>query len=351
MRRFQMSAGLVLLGALVLTGVGLQVLLHSPRFVELMERGELKRFKDGRGLFMNRGAFIEFEDRLLLDEIPNADFSRGGVFFFGTSTMKWGMKTWELEPDSRALVHNYGIGATNHRFVSQFVRHMVEQEGMLRAGGENVHVILTCFWTMSNQWGGNKGFFARLWGRYGLFSYDQDKGIQVSDLGTVRRKMKFERARLASSIMVNTRRMVREIAIGAGMQTKGDWKGRNMSSEDRRQLLEFAKAPNWEQDLAREMAALRDLIQYLRDKRVAVTVVLLPTTSIYDDSPLPQQYQSMLRTVAEDNKVPYVDLSKLLGENEYADFHHANYRGLGKVHSALMSLARRHVDHILATRR
>src|SRR3974390_911530 len=98
MRRFQLLVGAVFLATIALTCLCIDLLSRSSRVQEFTERAELARFKGGVGLFKNEGGFIEFEDRVLLDEIPNTDFSRGGIFFFGTSTMKWGLKTWELTP-------------------------------------------------------------------------------------------------------------------------------------------------------------------------------------------------------------------------------------------------------------
>ena len=348
MRRFRMSTGLVLFAVVVLTCAGIDLLSRNSRFTQFTESRELERFKSGSGLFMNRGAFVDFEDRLLLEEIPSTDFARGGAFFFGTSSMKWGLKTWEMDPATRALVHNFGMGATNHRFVAQFIRYLVEHEGMLRAGSSNVHVVLGCYWTMITDWG-ETGYFSRLWDRHGLFLHDEIHGIEPADLGVFRRKLRIEQARLSGFVSVNTWRMARYLAASAGIR-----EGQREQVEIRRRAIQWAKwasVPNSERELRTELAALRALLSYLGEKGVGVTIVLLPTSTIYDELPLPQEYRAKLGTVADENQVTFVDLSRLLNDDEYYDLHHANYRGLGKQHEALISLVRPHLERLMAPRR
>jgi hypothetical protein len=349
MRRFQLSVGLALLAAVVLTCLAIDLLSRSSRITQFTESGELARFKSGGGLFMNRGGFVDFEDRVLLDEIPNADFSRGGVYFFGTSTMKWGLKTWELDSAERALVHNFGIGASNHRFVAQFIRYLVEYEGLFKAGGGNVHVVLGCFWSMGKEW--PTGFFTQLWGRYKLFQYDERRGIRPADLGAVRRTWRVEQARLAGFVSANAWRVARYVASGAGMRMSADRERQIGETEIRQRAIETASVADWEKELKTQLAELRALLHYLHERGVTVTVVLLPTRADYDDLPLPQRYSAGLRTVAAENQVQFADLSRLLGNDEFVDVNHANYPGLEKLHRALISLVRPDLDRLLNTQR
>jgi hypothetical protein len=349
MRGFQLSVGLALLATVVLTSLCIDLLSRSARVKDFTEKAELERFKSGGGLFMNRGGFIEFEDRVLLDEIPNSDFSRGGVFFFGTSTMKWGLKTWELAPAERALVHNFAIGASNHTFVAQFIRYLVEYQGLLQGGGDRVYVVLGCFWTMGKEWG--DGYFTKLWGRYKLFQSDERYGIRPADLGTVRRAWRVEQARLAGFVSQNAWRVARYVASSAGLRMQVDRERLIGEAEIRRRAIETATIPGWENELKSQLAELRDLLHYLQERGVSVTIVLLPTRADYDDLPVPQQYNSELRVVAAESRVQFVDLSKLLSNDEFVDVHHANYRGLEKLHQALMSLVRPHLKRLLESQR
>src|SRR4051812_43068504 len=86
-RRYQAIASLGLLAVLVGTCLMIDLLARN-RGLEKSLMAIASEFAEKNGaLFSNTGSFIDFEDRVLLDEIPQADYSRGGVYFFGTSTM------------------------------------------------------------------------------------------------------------------------------------------------------------------------------------------------------------------------------------------------------------------------
>ena len=349
MRRFQLLVGVVLLATIALTCAFIDLLSRSSRVREFTERGELTRFKGGVGLFKNEGGFIEFEDRVLLDEVPNANFSRGGIFFFGTSTMKWGLKTWELAPPERELVHNFAIGASNHRLVEQFIRYLVEYQGLLQAGGDNVQVVLGCFWSMGKEWG--DGYFSKLWGRYDLFQFDDRNGIRPADVGTVRHAWRMEEARLAGFVSQNTWRAARYVASSAGVRMQVDRDREIGEGEIRRRAIESATVPNWEKGLKVQLAELRATVNYLQERGVTVTIVLLPTRTDYDVLPLPREYSAGVRTIATESRVQFVDFSRLLRNDEFVDTNHATYAGLEKLHGALMSLVRPHLYRLLESDR
>jgi hypothetical protein len=68
-------------------------------------------------------------------------------------------------------------------------------------------------------------------------------------------------------------------------------------------------------------------------------VVLMPTRTAYNRMPFPKRYEADVKALVKEDRVPFVDLSKLLGDDEFVDVNHANYAGLLKLHRALMSVA------------
>ena len=122
--------------------------------------------------FSNTGSFIDFEERLLLDELPHADYSHGGVYFFGTSNMKWAFTTWDLLPDQTRWIGNYGIGASNHTTVLRFIKYLIEQRQFLRTGSANLVVIGVSFHLGLRD--GQNNFFESLLRRRGLFTVAAD---------------------------------------------------------------------------------------------------------------------------------------------------------------------------------
>ena len=315
---------------------------RSPTIGGWTEQRELQTFKSGGGIYLNRGSFVDFEDRLLLDEIPATNFGLGGVYFFGTSTTKWALMTWELPDADRALVHNFAIGASNHRHTAQLVQHLIAHHGLLSPGGSRVQVVIGCFWSMGKEW--PDGFFSRLWSRYGLYQYDESTGVQPLALPSLQRQWIVERARLAGFVSNSARRAVRAAVSGIGIRTSADAVTRIAPTDIRRAAFQSAAVPNWEVQLNVQMAELRRMTADLRRSGVQVTLVHLPTREVYDETPFPVRYASDLRALAHQEGLELVDLSRLLREDEFADVNHANYAGLQKLNGALMRIARPHLN-------
>ena len=70
----------------------------------------------------------------MLDILPAVDYSRGGVYFLGSSNMKWGSQPWALSGDELIRVHNFGLGGSSQLGILELVKFLVDREGMLRAG-------------------------------------------------------------------------------------------------------------------------------------------------------------------------------------------------------------------------
>ncbi len=298
---------------------------------------DLRRFEAGRERLMDRGSFLEFEDRLILEELPNTDATRGGVFFFGTSSLKWGLKLWELPAELRPLVHNYGIGATSHALQSQFIRYLVEHRGLLAPGGDRVHVVLAFYWAMALDWS-PATFFGPLWERHGLYRYSERDGIQPIRLDPWQRRLREERARCSGFLGGNLNRLARLITVSLGIPLS-----ETERLEDPAAVARWARraigGPSWRESLPRQMAELDRLITYLERSDVDVTFVLLPHRAPFEELELPRAYREEARRVCQRHAVPFIDLSRLLAEDEFWDINHSNYRGLTRTHDALLEIA------------
>jgi len=102
---------------------------------------EQANWKKGIPLFCFNDHFLDSEDRLLHEELPSADFSRGGVYFLGASSVTWALKLWDLPLECRPLIRNFSMIGTNHADQYDLVRFLVEQKGLLEAGGEKTLMI------------------------------------------------------------------------------------------------------------------------------------------------------------------------------------------------------------------
>ena len=217
LRRTQIAVSLGLLLTVAASCGVVALVAHSRRLEAWLTARDVALFRDGKEHMSGRSNRLDFEDRWILEALPSADRSRGGVFFFGTSTMKWGLATWDIPADLRPLVGNYGIGATDHEMQFQLIRFLVEQNHLLQAGGEKVHVVLGLYWSMGQYWR-PQGFFGPLWERYGLYAYDPELGPRQATGNPLILSIKRERARCSSFIGGNLHRLARAISLSLGFR-------------------------------------------------------------------------------------------------------------------------------------
>jgi len=320
-----------------MTTVGIDLLAHCATLERMVTAWDLRRFAAGTERMMDRGFYFDFEDRLVLEDLPHLRDGTGGVFFFGTSAMKWATRMWD-EPDSvRARVHNFGIGATNHAMQLQFARHLVEQEGLLAAGPDRVHAVLGLYWSMSVGWD-PEAFFGPLWRRHGLYTYDREQGIATVPVGGIERLWLRERGRCAGFLTGGFNRVARAAATSVGFALSD-----TENIQDRAKVAAWAErmagSARYADTLDKQMTALADLVAYLRSQGVGVTAVLLPQRHAYGDLPWPIAYRERVLDLARTVDLQVIDLSGLLAEAEFADMNHSNDAGLTKTHRALMDLA------------
>ena len=53
--------------------------------------------------------YLDSDDKLVHEELPAADFSRGSVCLLGASSLNWGLNLWELPESTRRLIHNFAM--------------------------------------------------------------------------------------------------------------------------------------------------------------------------------------------------------------------------------------------------
>lgn len=339
--RFQTTIALILLTTAALSFAGVDRLARDPRLAARIDAADLARFEHGEELYVNRGNWLEFEDRLLLDEIPNADYARGGVYFFGSSNLKWALKTWELPEEERVLVGNYGVGAVSHSLEAQFIRFLVEKRGLGSAADGRTAVVLGAFWSNGLNWP-PEAYFGPLWRRHGMYTYDATRGADRAPLDPVTRRWRLERARCSGFLSGNANRLARMVAHALDQPLDPTERIKDPAAVRARVIAEY-DTPDWRGPLTDQMRALADLIDYLKERRIEVRIALLPRRVAFDQLPLDVAYRAEVSEIARAKGVPLTDLSHLLAEDEFWDIHHYNLAGLAKIHDALMRIAREHL--------
>ena len=196
--RYQTIVSLALLTVLV-GSILVTDLLSRNRSLEKSLMSLSSEFaKKTNTVFSNTGNFIDYEDRVLLDEIPQADYSRGGVYFFGTSTMKWAFTTWDLPVEEKRFIGNYGIGASTHSDQLRLIQYLIEQRGFLTAGNRDL-VILGLTYSVGRR-DPPTGYFASLLRRHGLYTITADEQIVPVPMSAVESWLRVEKARSSGFI-------------------------------------------------------------------------------------------------------------------------------------------------------
>jgi hypothetical protein len=332
--RVQACSALAALAAVLASTAVVWTCATSHQVGRFVERPTLARFMNTNlDIYHNKLGYLDIEDRMILDDLEHADYSKGGVYFFGSSTIKWGTLFWELPADIQPYVKNYGIGACNWQFVSQFIHYLVEEKGLLQAGGDKVHVVLCESFTMSIT--PRAPFVDLLWKRYGLYDYDQ-QGLRPRVMGPLERSYRLNKAICSSFVQARMDQFERSL-VPRGLL--------NRHSQIARLDAESAGTLNgdWQGLIDTQTAYLDDLLTYLRDRGVQVTVVRLPLASWHGRLPFPAATRDAVEGLCRKHDVPFVDLGRLWSDDEFFDSSHGTYRGLQQQNAALMKIVEPHL--------
>jgi hypothetical protein len=274
--------------------------------------------KTNHVLFSNDGNFIDFEERLLLDELPRADYSRGGVYFFGASNMKWAFTTLDLPAKQRQLIGIYGIGASSHATELRLIRYLIEHRGFLRTGERNLVIIGATF-----QLGRKESrYFSSLLRRRGLLTLAADDTMVPVPMNVITRWLTIEKARSGGFIW-NLGRLAKNLAKA--------YAGRSGPPQHNparyRQGWREYMGSNWRQELDPEMEHLRQTISLVRSQGAKIAIMLLPQATWIEELPFQHQYEEQLRALCEETSTPLIDFSQAIRDEDFVDSSHLTVKG------------------------
>lgn len=317
---------ILLIGAMSLTFAAVAALANwttaIPRFVET----ELARQRDVNGLYLYDGGYTDDADYTLLGQIPHDDYSRGGVYFIGDSQMRGGLMPWTLPPEERALIRNYAIGDIQHRDMTRFVRMLVEECGLLEAGGENTTIFLGISFHLARNRPATyvRGAFER----HGLYTYSDEAGIHVAPLNPVERFLRLQRD--AASRYLQVVFSLRKSRVHPG--PADPWL---QSSERLRSLV----TDDWRATMREEVGELTALLDYLQARDVHVVAIIPPSGSWASEPPYEAAYRALVMPILASRNIPLIDHSDMLTDEEMFDGEHPTYRAQLKVSAAYRALA------------
>jgi hypothetical protein len=305
------------------------LLARSGHLHERIQAKALARWQKTNSQYQYKLGFADDEDRLLLKEIPEADYSRGGVGFFGASNVRASIMVWALPADQRRLIHNYGLSSATYSQQFQFIRLLVEHEGLLAAGGDKTLIVLGLFYAnaviIENR--PTRQYFPALFRRHGLYTYDPREGIQPVAMNPLRRFLLVEKARCGGLLNYDLDPVTHVMPPG-----------RHEPAKYQQYWTDYMGA-DWQQDLPRELDQLGRLIDYLHARGASVAAVSTPLGSWHRQLPYPAAFARQVAPLLAAKAVPVIDLTDLLADEEFNDSAHANYLGRQKLHAAMLDIA------------
>ncbi|MGB7769809.1 MAG: SGNH/GDSL hydrolase family protein [Verrucomicrobiia bacterium] len=335
--RIQLLIALLMFAVVATVVGGLDAISRSQSVDAWLYRMNEDSCRQTRTLLEHFGYVESPDDQWIYEELPRVDFSRGGVYFLGASDVQYSTKLWELSPELQALVHNFAISASNHKGELVELRYLIEQRGMLKAGGEKSLVVLgVTSETAKYPSQSLPPAFVDNWERHGLFVCDPVSGIREVPANKVLTFMDFEEMRLARCL---SRFYVLLTDQLKQWRHHGTEPPRTLEGSFYADIRRADMGPDWREKIDEAIGVFRELVDYLKAQHVQIRVVLMPRGSWDDSLPYDREYDRQIVAVCAEKQIPVSDWSRLLTDEEFANKNHPNVFGMEKIQSAFMDIA------------
>src|SRR4051812_36692027 len=100
--RKQTVLSLSLVAAIAATYAAVALAARSERFADHILARQGDRWNRTNGLYQEHVGYLDAEDKLLLHALPDADYSRGGLYLLGSSTMQHAAIPWRWPSEMNA---------------------------------------------------------------------------------------------------------------------------------------------------------------------------------------------------------------------------------------------------------
>jgi hypothetical protein len=332
---------IVMFGAVAATCLGLVALAETPWVKDKIRDVAWSQATSKKQIPMASfyREFLDSGDQLIHEELPAADFSRGGVYFDGASNMAWAMKLWDLPPEIRPWIHNLAVGGWNHADQFGMIRYLVEKRGLLEAGGpKTLFVFGVSYHSIHNArlpGDDSPTVSSTAWRRHGLFTAERDGSVQQIARPRVYEEFVLTRTRMTG--------VLKELVNLAYTPLKSV---RVQNPKVLAQEWVRALGDRWKQKLDLELAAFDRMVGYLRERGVNVIVVQLPQQSWDHETEYESAYMGGLRKVCEARGIPIRDFSRLIPDNHFADSVHLTTEGMEEIRPKLIEIGLEHLRSI-----
>jgi hypothetical protein len=313
------------------------------RPLDWMFQRQMRIWHDTNVSYAYDAGYVDSDDRLLLQEIWEVDYHRGGVFFLGSSTTQFSIAPWLLPESEQPLVHNFAVKSANYGEQFRFVRYLTEQRGLLSAGQGKTMVVLGLahFDTRPKLPGTTDwNYIPALFERHGLFQYDPTNGLADLPISPVWRTITRERMRAYDFLQ--------------SLDSHGNFKGVPFKDVAKRstQLDDMARAfvhqmmggPDWRRYMDLQLGELEKMIVYLQSHGAVVRGIFQPLESWNRGLPEADEFRQRVVAIAKDHGVPLIDAMWSLPDSDFADSSHLNVLGQQEMTRVMGELAREHLQ-------
>jgi len=328
--RTHCTVSLLLLAVCGMLCAAMDVAARSQRLaIWLDDRAAVEYERQNRAFLRTRN-YGDFFETLMLDELPHADYSRGGAYVMGSSNVVFCAEFGDLPTEPRKLIHNYGFPGADALEMLQFVQYLTDHEGWLRAGGDKTAVLIGLNYKdmldTTAQFGGAGDFFPAYLNGSGLFQYDPKQGVSLPPMSPWERSLLIRRNQWRSFAI----RLERSITPVKNLQANAA--AIHAAAERASKIGESLETSS-------QWAQLQRLLDYLKARHMRASLLIMPTGTWFDGIPAEQIFITRLPRMAAANGVPLIDLTHLLSDDEFMDDRHATFAGAKKVHQALLKWA------------
>jgi hypothetical protein len=336
-KRIQALVGLFLFLLVTSLFAGLDLLTHSKDLAAWLDRQEEESSRQTRKTLLHVGYWQTMDELWIYGELPHLDVSKGGVYLLGASDVQCATKLWELSPDLQALIHNFGISDSNPKGELVELRYLIENRGILTAGGEKSLVVLGAdYHTARHPSQLLSAAFIDNWERRGLFVCDPQNGIRAVPVNAISKCLDFEVTRAGAGLA-----RFRNLFFHQFIR----WRHHGTEPPRTHDLTFYTvncrreMGSDWKEKIEAYIQTFGETLDYLVAQHVQTRVILMPQGSWYDDLPYEQEFREQIRTLCAGKQIPVSDWSTMLTDEDFADSIHPNVYGMEKFHPAFLKIA------------
>ncbi len=333
------ASGQLFIAILVLALIGAVAAAANwcERHDEWLLNRRMAEWKQNNATYLDGRYFDNPEERLLYHTLPRLDFSRGGVWFFGSSPSQQAILPWEFPKEIQPRIENFSMAAANHDNEFRFIRCMAEYNGMLQAGGEKSLVVIELFFgsschatTPSQQYMQDvwHGYFTR----YGLYGFDAGGELSPVEMNPIHRWFNLQTIRshvFLSWLMRHDNNYFKPPEHSTDAEIVKYWTDR--------------LGPGWQSGMDSELASLAQAIDYLKSRNAKVAGFYFPERRWARNYPPAIRYRDKVISLMSAKSVSVLDLKDSFDETQFVDSVHLNYQGSMKLQPSLIDLAMRHL--------